>query len=401
MSVTNDSYDATVERSYNAVDNSAEDGDGGGTMAVWKQSRVNLLRDVAGGNFNNNSSFDVPPGFIDSVNNYDTTWSNSEKMCGVNARGTVVGPEGKPQQGTSRMLSGESTVTSKTSSGSFILSAHPPAGVSSGSSESASSYDYEFAPSNDGLNVSAENIGVSYDAGLVQYGSITGQVTDYHGNVVSDVRVSGSGNATKTDGNGVYSLLAPGNTTVSLNAIGTTTNYTPPAGQKITADWQYSRLQVRVITSDLDPVEGVKVTINGVGYQTDANGEVTIDTAPLKQYDIDVAGGGSDSVDITTQGSENVSEFGKTHAGARLILTEAATGRDVGGVPVSFSNGLSAVSGAGGKAAVTTPDAAETTVTVDPVGERYKTVDVDVSLTDGETVEKTVELEKDVTIGGN
>jgi hypothetical protein len=382
-------------------DSSVKGGAGGGVMPVWKASRSTKINNLATAAFTNNSSFAVPKAFV-ATGGWDAGGISNEKNSGVWALGQALATDSKPLSGTASIEAGGSRVESASIEGSFAISAPAPTGVKQGADSSIREYDFKFEPSGVGLALVQSKIGAGYDAGVFQYGRVTGTVTDYNGNPVGDALVSGAGAAAKTAADGSYTLEAPGGTTFTLEAVGTSKDYTPSAGQEIAADWQFARLQVQVVTPDLDPVIGVPVTINDTDYVTDADGKVTIDTASIQSYDISLDDGvASDSLTVSSQGSENTTQFGDSYAAARVVVTDSVSRREVASIPVQFSEGVSAESDSTGTAAVVTPDASETTVTIDPAGERYNTTEVEVSLTKGSTVEKTVRLEQDVTIGGN
>jgi hypothetical protein len=394
-------WEADLDGTLTSGDDTAESGAGGGIMAVWTQDRVSKINQLAQASYSNQSAYSVPNGVIDTEG-WQIGFSNHEQHHGINVVGTAIGVGGSPLSGEARVDAGDSTVSSRAVTGAFVMSATAPPGVESGDTESTTSYDFKFVPSIAGVNYTATDIGANYTAGPFQYGAVEGTVTDYNGNVVSDAKVSGSGALTKTAADGTYKLLAPGGTTVPLEAVGDTDSRTPNGGQSITVDWQYAQLKVRVVTPDLDPVSGTPVTINGRDYLTDENGEVTLNTAAIGDYDIDVDDGvETATVSVSGQGNQHEKQFGDTYAAARVILSDQGSRQDIAAIPLAFENGVSAESGSDGEAAVVTPDAGETTVVIDPAGERYNTTEVEVSLTKGSTVEKQVRLEQDVTIGGN
>lgn len=295
MSVNQGSYAGYAEISPEApAPDGAEAGDGGGVMSIWTTGRVEKVSELTTTTFSDNSTFGVPKAVV-NVNGY-SQWDQNEAFMGVGARGIVLDSDGLPLTGTASMelngeVEGESAVN-----GSISVNAPPDDGVLSGTDSGLGTYNFRFTPSSPGIDVFKEDVGSFYSVGTVQYGSVEGTVTDFNGDPVEGDSVSGPGASTPTDAQGNYSLLAPGGTTVTLNALSgsASVDRTPNGGQTLTVDFQYGGLEVVVQIPDGTGLKGVLCAANEFPQagRTGQDGTILFERAPVSgNLSVDISEG--------------------------------------------------------------------------------------------------------------
>jgi len=394
----NTSYDAGEgNREYHTTtpDGSAVSGSGGGTMDVWKRTRENLLSSFGGGEFTNNSSFEIPAGFLN--NSYDAGGPDRERFQGVTAKGKVLNADGSPLGGTASIESGGDTSESVETTGSFVVTAPAPDAVEAGSDLDSGSSDFRFSPDIQGLDVFVESIGGLYEGGVIQYGKIEGTVTDYNGDEVANATVEGEGAGTSTNANGVYEFVAPGGTEVALTALegeaGKTR--TPSGGEVITVDWQYSGLTVKASLPDGTGVPNAPVEVDSSEgkKRTDDGGECQYVRIPP---DTDVAVTYLESVEqVETSAGEGQNAIANLELGAGVkgfvrsergnFIEEVDINFDIEGAPISFTRG-------DGQFALGVLDPDSLTCICAANDRRYTRADETVNLTQGDVVRVDFQL---------
>lgn len=387
MSFNNQSYETKTDKSH-SEESGTLDGSGGGTMEIWKKERVAKLDSLVGGSFTNNSSFKLPAGIVNSSSSpYETTWSNEENFMGVTARGTPLSAGGSPLSGEASIESGGEVITSTKVSDVFIISAPPPSGVEDGSDKQSEQFDFRFAPSTAGVDLFKENFGTSYDAGLFQYGEVSGTVTDYDGNPVAGAAVFGEGEGTTTNQSGKYSIAAPGGTSVDLTSLNKTETVTktPSAGSTITVDFQFARIIVSVVDPELNPLPGTAVEIGDESYETDDEGKVVVERAGIEPLTVVIDDEEEFTVEPTSQGQLVEEQYGDTFSGYRVTLRETVSGLPIQSTTVTFVNkGIASQTNGNGRASTLSDIDGEKEVRLGDGDRRYETKTVTVNVTKGE-----------------
>ena len=396
MSIENKSYDLEESRNSTETDAGAESGDGGGILDLWQQPRRELLRDVAGATFDNSSAFSIPAGVIN--NGYDQGGPDEEQYHGATGRGKVLSADGRPLSGTAIIEQAGVVIASSEGVGNVSVTAPPIGGVASGDPDLGGSYDFRFRPSLAGADVFEEGIGTGYDAGIIQYGAVEGTVTDYDGDVLTGEAVLGPGIATKTGPSGEYSLKAPGGVEVAFRAAGKTVTRKPAAGSTLTVDFQFARLEIEVVTPDLDPVVGAEVAVGSKSFTTDEQGRVVVDPAPVAEYEIVVAGEYARTVEIQQQGERRVERFGddQDKAGVNLLLVDDKTGQPIRALPGEVPGGAVAQSDKSGRLKLFVDDVTGVDrLRIGDGDDRYRTVEFsDFELRPGEVADGKLRLER-------
>jgi hypothetical protein len=379
-------------------------GSGGGTMSVWTLSRKEKLSKLAGGSFDNQSSFSVPTGIVDSSSNpFNSGFPEGEMVSGTSASGLALNPDGSPISGTAILEVGGVVIEEKDVVGDFFLTSIPSPGVTLGTSKDVvQSYDFRFVPSFTALDYFVDDIPSEYDAGSIKYGAIEGIIRDYEGNPVEGAVVTGQGNAASSNSDGRYSFKAPGGTEVTLNAVGTSVTRTPSAGSTLLEDFQFSRLEVEVVTPTLDPVKGMKVKIGSETHRTDENGRVVLEQAPVSEYEILISDYLLINTEIQDQGvllQERVGSDDK--AGVKVELVDSETGEIIKNLPATFTNkGLRAISNKDGKLSIFTDDAGEVKLSIGQSDRRYKENEYGLDLDIGDTVKDSIEMDRKKQVSG-
>lgn len=285
MTINNESYANRSDiTSSEPGDSSAISGDGGGVMDVWTQSREEKLDLAKGGNYTNESSFSIPPGFI-AVNQGH---SMQEKNMGTSFSGIALGTDGRAISGSAVLLLDGNILGSISVSGSFIASFQPFAGVVSGDTDKGTkipALDAGFVPSSSGVTSVTENI--SYPSGTsvsASYGRVEGSVLDAKGNPIGGEPVVATGASATTDASGFYSILVPGGESVDLTSLSqTTTKGVLGESQKTkTLDFEYSGVSVSVKLPGGRPAKDVPVSLGITGeiLNTDETGRAQFLTVP-------------------------------------------------------------------------------------------------------------------------
>lgn len=400
MGFTNNDWDTRGDKDVSSVDDGAEGG-GDGVMDVWFQDRTTQLQRLAGGSFENFSEFDLPKGV--TVGRWDTAQADAEKRQGIYAEGAFSDTDGSPLSGEARIETGGKVLDSAQGSGAIILASAPPSGVTSGDPGDVAEIDFKFEPTTDGVSYVQENIGRSATLGSVQYGDVAGTVTNVDGTPVGGVGVSGPGYQTTTADDGSYRLIAPNGANVSISAVGATENTAIVGGGSVTQDFQFSRLRVAVVTPSGDPVLGADVRFGSSRVQTDEKGIATLDLARLQSYTVEVGDVISDTVTISSQGSEIERSYGGGFAGVEVVATDTDDRSPAVDSPVVVEDDeVGTVSGRTdgqgvGRALVDTDG--ERRVRVALGDRRYVTNDFRRNLTTGSVESVDADLERDQTTG--
>lgn len=328
--------DADIEKNISSTDSNAESGSGGGTMDVWFESRQNKLTKLAVGSFTNKSKFKIPAAItISSTNPYDTAFPDSEKNLGNYVKGSAFDVNKDPLGGFASIEDEDGIVSESLITGYFVINTSPGSGVTSGSSGGSGGYNFRFSPSFAGADFFKEDIGTSYDAGDIEYGSVTGTVTDYQGDVVTGVDVSFKSDnfGVSTDDNGDYEIKAPGGPQKTLliaeGAIEEVV--TISAYSSSTVDLQFAGLKLVGTLPNGDPVENMplKIGVNGDPQRTDENGETTFNKVNPNS-DVKIYVGSNEVLDITSGGQGNLSTYRvRIGSGVSMFITS-----EDGGDPV-------------------------------------------------------------------
>ena len=403
--------DILTERTVEVPDSGAKSGTTptSTNLEIWTADRITKLEELAGKTFVNNSSFTMPAGVV--TNGFEVPWQNGEKKHGINVTMLPLSPEGKPLSGTAKITAGATELLSKNTTGGFILSGPPLPGVLIGNSVERSLISFTFQPSVPAISVQ-EDFGGRANLGTVKYAKLDGTVTDYTGNPVSNIAVSGPGSADVTDSSGRYELLAPGGTSVTMSALGGTYEFTltPGAGETLTQDIQYPQLTIRVLDADYNPVENAPVKIDGQTYETNASGEVNIPDAVLKSYDVKVMEFFEGTVDVPEAAKEfkfSVApgqSLGDTTTGGiggiKIKAVDARSGRPISDISVEEVNtGSTSASNAKGVAKVLTSEVGnDVDIRVGTDDDRYRPAAVEGTLPDGSMLEVELEIEEQTQV---
>ena len=323
---------------------------------------------------------------------YGTNRDRDKLDTGEPVSGTFLAADGSPLSGTVTLFRGGEPTSQGEINGSITLSGQVPLGVESGSSfESSPALSLVFEPDIVAVSFTESNYSRN-PIGEVQYGSAKGKITDYKGDPVANDPVKGSGLTAITDQDGNYSLQAPGGTDVTLNAAGATQSVTLQGATTTTANFQYSRLRVRVINPENSPVRGAKVNINGKAYETDSEGFVEITLAVVGRYEIQV-GSVERAVNITSSGQDKVETIGNSLSGVRVTASDSVTGSLILGTTVEVEGeGIRGNTGSDGEATSISSDEGEKGVVVGAGDKRYVTRVGSVELSRGEVVEIDIQL---------
>lgn len=391
-------FDVATDIDHSDVDESANSGTGGGTIALWKLDRESLVRRLAGAEFSNNSAFGTPPALVDlnksDSSPWDTTFEDGEAPHGVNVKGTAFDETERPLSGTATVTSdsGEE-LASKDVAGSFILASSPPNGVTAGADVETTSYTFSFQPSVAGLNYVSENISFRTNVGIFRYAAITGKVTQYDGSPATGVPVFGSGQGTTTNDQGEYNLLAPSGTDVDISAVGTTQTRTPVFGSTVTLDFQFSRLSIQVVDPEFNPLENTPVKIGSDSYTTNSDGKVILENASVRPYNIVVGGDAEYVVNVEQQGELIEKQYGQSFAGYRVTVTEKQTDLPVVATTVRFKDeGIASQTNGNGRASAIIQNPGEKELQVGVSDRRYSTKTIKVEVEEGEVRQRDVEL---------
>jgi len=322
---------------------------------------------------------------------------NDNKNQGTSAVGTFLDASGDLLSGTARIETDTAVVSSRDVAGRVKISTGPPPGVLSGVTAVSVEYNFRFIPSISGVEYFEEDIPTEYDAGTIQYGEVSGTITDYSGEPIEGQNVIGSGLVSRTDESGNYSLSAPGGGTITLQAIGTTDSFSPAGGQTVTADFQSARLEIEVLTPELNPVSGANVRVGDSDYQTDENGKVIIDPAFITEYQVLVSNRILRSANIQQQGDlYNLTIGGEGNdIGATIRVIDGKTGERVREVPCEMpESGVRASSGVEGVARVFSESPQEGAVVIGEGDQRYVTQTIPIDLDAGDELDDRIVLER-------
>ena len=380
-------------------DDTAIQGDGGDVLTIWKVDRKTMIDNVLGSNFTNNSSFGLPKAVVGD-GNFARSWKDTEKFLGTNATGKALGADGRPLAGTAYFEIGDETF-GKEVTGGFALSIKPPSPVEEGGVVAEQPVNFGFRPTMDGLDYYVEGTGSSHEAGVIQWGMIDGTITDYAGDPLESIPIFGQGAGTKTDEDGYYRIIAPGDVSVELAGVGYTKERTPAAGETLTVDWQFARLVIEVVTPSLEPMKGVPLQIGSESYTTDEKGKVAVDPAQVTAYDVTVSDRWEFTANIQEEGQLYTERFGDEgdKAGCDLRLVDADTGDPIRDLPGLFPNVDSwATSNRNGRLRIITDDADEDRLIIGETDNRYRNVEYPIELTAGETIAGRIEIDRNVQV---
>lgn len=402
MSFSNSSTnpaDKFNEVSLSSTSSGTESGSGGDVLNLWTLDRVKKMKQSIGGSFTNNSSFKIPAGFVDTLG-FDTAFENQENFLGVTARGMPLDVDGTPLSGEVKIEEGGNVVSSKTVSDVFVIASPPPSGISEGGNTESGSYDFVFEPSLSGVSKVDADIPQKYDAGNFQYGSIEGEITNYDGDPVENASLKAPGIIAKTDSKGNYKLVAPGNTTVEVTAVGKTDSYTPTGGSTIVVDFQFSRVKIKVIDPGGNGLNGVPVELSGNVLKTDGEGAATLERAEIKTYEVFIDGSKQDNLNVGTEGSLVSKSYGSGQSGVMVLCKDIETNSPVQSVGVKIEgDSIASETNPNGKGSSVTPSSGEYSIIIAEEDRRFNKKVVEESLTENNVVEIEEELQRRTNTG--
>lgn len=344
MSINNSSYTTFNEESPAAPDSAAETGTGGGDMEIWADTRANQIAALAVGTFTDNSSFGIPAGVSSATNGYSSPGSSqlsNEKPAGIFTEGSFQKANGEPMPGNAIIEVDGEKAASKSVSGTFIMSTNTvPNGVTAGPDDGLETIDFRFEPDIAALDFTQDNIGIITDVGSSQYGGVTGTVTDFNGDTVEGVSVTGSGAGTKTASDGTYSLEGPDGTAITLTSLGGhTKDVTLSGGTTTTVDWQYAGVQVSVKLPDGTVVVDGPVEVPAseeVKQQTGDDGQVQfLRVTPETETTVTVLENITREITTNAEGVNKVIQIA-SGVGITGRCTDAQTGDPAQGVDVKI-----------------------------------------------------------------
>lgn len=330
--------------------------------------------------------------FIDVELSYITTANIDRDQLGESPEAEFLDVDGLPLTGVLTIFEGEEAVSQGQVTGKARIPGPVPVGVPSGSNvEEGETYNLVFEPSITGVNYVQEDY-INNPTGTIQYGSLQGQVTDVDGNPVPEDSVEASGLVAITDDNGNYEFVGPGGTETTVLAAGATQSIVIDSGITTTVDFTYSRLTVRVLAPDNTPVRGTKLTINDKRFETDENGEATIDLAPVQTYTIELGEFQTQEV-ISGTGEEVRVTIGNNAAGVKITVADATTGRNIEGTTVQIGgSGVVSRTRSNGQASSIGQNEGATPIIVGQGDRRYVKRELVANLTRGKVIDAEVEL---------
>lgn len=288
MPIDSTNWSNDVDEDISSKDSVPEDGPGGGIMSIWEQDVYSKLNNLAGSSFDNQSSFNIPGATFGAGGWGQQTVGSALVHHGNTVTANILNADSRPQPGTSRFSLGGETVYQETVEGAFRSTGIPNLGVMLGESIPGDNYNWEFAPSIDGLSITESSIGPGSDIGVIKYGSVRGKIETYDGEPVSGMSVTGKGAAAVTGSKGSYEFQGPGGTSVTLKTLSDTYSFGVDIskGEVTEKNITLSKLIIEVLDTELQPVDNSPVKINGRTRYTDSDGRI-VDRAPeLKDYDI-------------------------------------------------------------------------------------------------------------------
>jgi len=393
---------ATQEQAHSKDDNSTAGG-GGGVIGVWQLPRQDKISRLGGAAFTNESSFEIPNGFVDSQG-YQSDWTDQEQSHGVSATGTPLATDGGALAGEASIEAGDDVAVSKDVSDVFTLSAAPPGGVTAGPDADTASYAFRFEPFVQAIDFFEEDIGNEYDAGVFRYGSIDGTVTDYNGDPVANESLTAPGGSTSTSADGTYKISAPGGTSVDLTSLGgeVTKSAIPSGGSTVSIDYQYAG--VLALTSLPDgtsiPNAPVEIDTEEGSVRTDRAGEYQyVKVPPETDVTVEYLNSFEETFTAGTEGSGIQAEL-SLGAGCKGVIKSERGNKihnvdlfmDIEGEPVSYSRD-------DGQYAIGVVNPGDLTCVCSEKDRRYERADEQVNLTRGDVVEIEFELVDSRNIG--
>lgn len=390
MSFSNTSYDSFEEVTPVEGASATITGTGGGTMDIWKENRVTILKTLTEGTFENKSAFEIPAGITDGGNPYDSVWEDEETKHGVNVDGKFLDENELPLSGTASIEQGESTLTEKSITAQFFLTAPAPDGVTTGSDVSTTQYDFRFSPARRGVDYTQDNMGQTLSTGLVTYGKLDGTITDVNGEAVGNSSWSAPGVAGSTDSTGAYEVLAPGGNTFEFTVLAgsLTENVTPTGGGTQTRDYQFGGLRVSLQIPDGTGIPNVRVAsddVVGAAIATKSDGEAVFTKAKVSgTLEADISNGRF-TVSTSSPSQGSIADASKeTGYGVKGIVQDSAD-VEVGNVDVQTDaqNPLVAQANADGTFIVGDDGTGDVVISFAQTDRRYEQNDVTYTVTTG------------------
>jgi hypothetical protein len=410
MGVTNVSFDSKYETSA-TWDTDAEAGDGGGSMAAWTSPRKEAVPTLVTSDYKNNSDYKVPASVVDTKGWDNDPFSNPdyEKANSVAVEGVITDPDDDPMTGRAYLREGETDLASVDGSGSLVVSARAPDGVTSGEDKESLTIDFVFEPSADALNYVEEDVvGDGNSVYQVQYGGIEGTIIDYNGDPVMNDTIKAPGAYTSTDENGEYEFSAPGGTEVTLEVLRGTTEVTatPSGGEMVTEDYQYAGLEVSIQIPDGTGLPGIKVAPDAAKKvkQTGEDGKATfVQVVDNGDIEIEVSEG-KFTLSVAFPGLGSLATVTETVGFGLEGEVYDGQGNAAGGVDVTtdIDNPLVSEVRPDGSFTVGDVETGQISLIIGSEDDRYIQSEEKVSVDDGDVISGIkLTLERDVPIGNS
>jgi hypothetical protein len=384
------------------VDTSGTDADvgsGGGNMSAW-DSKTAILNTLLAGSFTNKSSFAIPVSVFGS--GLDTF---EEAILSEQITADFRDVDSSPLAGLASLSRGGSTLGQVSVSGFMTLKLPVPDGVTRGSDviEDEGSFQFSFDPGANSVAIEKEVSGGT-DLGKIQYGEITGKVTDVDGNKVTGDPITIGGVSFLTDKNGEYNVKGPSGDPIPLRALrgskSRDVNFT--AGSTINQDFQYGGIEFALTLPSGAGIPGVGVTTDATVSRdtTDEDGSVRFSKAEVGGV-VNLFVGGFEVVIAGPSGGSVSDAVKRVGTGLRgRVVTPG--GEPVANVDVSVQveDALTTLSDKQGGFKIGTDEAGERTIEFSSADKRFARNEIEVDLQEGDVVEnKVVELELQANIG--
>jgi hypothetical protein len=405
MSLTgNDSYD--TETSVSNEDGADLSGDGGGALPIFKDDRSTQLDkiDRTSAPLVNEGEYEFPNALLAHSPAYDVSPSqgNGERFTGTSIYGSAFGADGNGLSGEARIKRGDTIVEEQeVSLGQFSVTASPPDNIPSGNDVIVlGPLSGEFKPSS-GVPSTVSDLQTGGTEILAIYGVLKGTVTDYNGNPVNNVKVSGNGFPTNTDRSGNYRLNAPGGVGVTLEAIGIETTINIQEGQEETFNIQYSGLEVKVESPSGRGLVNAPVSLGGKFNRTDDEGKVLFERAPITSSEV-ISAYEQVENQVTTAGQGELKQS-TISAGVAIIGQALDDNRAVSNVDVRLVDEQGeeyvARSTEGGNFGIGAISSGNITLVVSRDDRRYAPTEKEYDISQGEEIEEDPKLVRERNVG--
>ena len=394
-----------------ALSDGARSGTGGGDMDVWNSQRGTLLNKLVLSTYSNESEYSLPTGVAGSAYPSDTT--SYEEWLSTAAQGYLRGGGGSILSGTMEILRGGEILSSKSVEDRYNITTSPPDGVELGEdSVSTGEPVLRFTPES-GFSLEETGLTTGFTIVNVEYGTISGTVTDYNGDPVVSERVilqlQSTGESVKvfTGPLGDYSISGPGGEAVNLSVPGaniqTSTNLQSLSTETLNAQYSGLELTLELPNGSKSSNSPVILDTTGVSGQTDGNGKITFTKVPvLTNVSITIYDEINKSINSGGQGvlTEDTITFGVGFQGF-IRETDGAEIRNVNVRVVKGEDEYRSKSSSEGEYALGSPEVGEVSLVVARDDRRYQTKRVREVVESGDVILRDVELQERQNIGNS